>query len=81
MLLIARYMTMLVACIGGLLIYAGYHPEARVPILIAGAAEKLVFGALIVTSPLRTRLLTMAVAGADAVMGILYVVFLVQGSS
>jgi hypothetical protein len=76
--LMARHWSLLVALVGGLLMYAGYHPEARVPAMIVGAAEKLVFGALVVASPLRRRRLTMTVVGADAIMGLLYVLLLTQ---
>jgi hypothetical protein len=77
--LMARHWSMLVALIGGLLMYAAFHLEARVPAMVLGAAEKLIFGVLVIASPLRRRRLTMAVAGADAVMGLLYVLILTQG--
>jgi hypothetical protein len=46
--------------------------------MIVGAAEKLVFGILVIASPLRRRLLTVAVVCADAIMGLLYVLILTQ---
>ena len=70
MILMARHWSLLAALVGGLLMYAGYHPEARLPAMIVGAAEKLVFGILVIASPLRTRRLTLTVACADAVMGL-----------
>ncbi len=76
--LMARHWSLLTALVGGLLIYAGYNPEARLPALIIGAAEKLVFGILIIASPLRRRRLTLAVVCADAIMGLLYVLILTQ---
>ncbi len=76
--LMARHWSLLAALVGGLLIYAGYHPEARLPAMIVGAAEKLVFGILVIASPLRRRLLTVAVVCADAIMGLLYVLILTQ---
>ena len=79
--LIGRHWSLLGALVGGLLIYAGYHPEARFPVLIVGAAEKLTFGLLVITSPLRKRLLTMAVVCADAIMGLLYLLVLAQQGS
>jgi len=74
--LMARHWSLLVALVGGLLIYAAYNPEARIAAMIVGAAEKLVFGGLVIASPLRRRRLTVAVVCADAVMGLLYVVIL-----
>lgn len=38
-LVMARHWMLLFVLVGGLLIYAGYHPEARTPILIVGAVE------------------------------------------
>jgi len=74
----ARHWSLLAALVGGLLMYAAYHPEARLPALVIGAAEKLVFGILVIASPLRGRRLTIAVVCADAIMGLLYVLILTQ---
>jgi hypothetical protein len=76
--LMARHWSLLVALVGGLLVYAAYHPEVRVPAMIVGAAEKLVFGILVIASPLRRRRLTVAVVSADAIMGLLYVLILTR---
>jgi hypothetical protein len=76
--MIARHWTLVVGLIGGLLIYAGYHPEVRVPVMIAGAAEKLALGALVIASPLRRRLVTMLVVCADATMAVLYLLILAR---
>ncbi len=75
-LLIVRHWGLLVGLVGGLLIYAAYHVEIRVPVMIVAAAEKLVLGGLVIASPLRTRLLTMAIVCADAIMALLYVLVL-----
>jgi hypothetical protein len=74
----ARHWSLLTALVGGLLMYGAYHPEARLPALVIGAAEKLVFGILVIASPLRGRRLTIAVVCADAIMGLLYVLILTQ---
>jgi|HubBroStandDraft_1064217.scaffolds.fasta_scaffold101847_2 hypothetical protein len=76
--LMARHWSLLVALVGGLLMYAAYHPEVRVPAMIVGAAEKLIFGILVIASPLRKRRLTMAVVCTDAIMGLLYVLILTR---
>jgi hypothetical protein len=39
--LFAKHWGLMAACFGGLLIYAGMHPEVRRPIVIAAAIEKL----------------------------------------
>jgi len=77
-LLMARHWSLLVGLVGGLLIYAAFHPEVRGPAMVVGAAEKFALGGLVLASPLRRRVLTMAIVGADAVMALLYVAFLAQ---
>ncbi|MGA8099386.1 MAG: hypothetical protein WB810_12100 [Candidatus Cybelea sp.] len=78
--LVARHWSLLIALVGGLLIYAGFHTEARVPIMVAAIVEKLALGVLIVASPMRKRLVTVAVAGADAVMALRYIISLAQSA-
>ncbi len=75
-LLIVRHWSLLLGLIGGLLIYAAFHAEIRVPVMIVATAEKLVLGTLVIASPLRRRLLTLVVVCADGVMAILYLVAL-----
>jgi hypothetical protein len=79
--LIARHWGLLVSLVGCLLIYAGYHPQARFPIMIAAIVEKLAIGALVLTSPLRGRRAAIIVISADAVMAFLYVAILASAWS
>ena len=74
--MITRHWGLLVALIGGLLVYAGYHAEAQLPVMIAAVAEKLAIGALVFSSPLRRRVAAAVVAGADTVMALLYILIL-----
>lgn len=76
--LMTRHWSLLVALVGALLIYAGGHPETRVPVMIVAAIEKLALGALVFASPLRRRPLTVAVVSADAVMACFFIYFLTQ---
>ncbi|MGB8908654.1 MAG: hypothetical protein WCC84_07880 [Candidatus Cybelea sp.] len=78
--LVTRHWSLLIALVGGLLIYAGFQTEARVPIMVAAIVEKLALGVLVVASPMRKRVATVAVAGADAVMALIYIISLVQSS-
>jgi len=78
-LLMARHWSFLGALVGGLLVYAAFHPEVRVPAMAVGAAEKLALGVLVVASPLRTRLITMAIVCGDAAIALVYIVLLAQG--
>ncbi len=75
-LVLARHWSLLVGLVGALLIFAGLHPEMRVPIAIIAAAEKFALAALVFGGPLRRRPALVAVVGADTVMALLYVFFL-----
>lgn len=72
---LARHWGLLVALVGGLLIYAGFHAEARPPVLIVAATEKIAIGLMFGTS-LPRRPALMLVIGADAVMALVCLVLL-----
>lgn len=76
MVLTGRYLSLLVGLVGALLVYASYHPEVRVPAMVVAIVEKLGLGLFVVTSPLRTRALTLFIVGADAVMALLLLAIL-----
>lgn len=76
--LIARHWGLLVALVGGLLIYAAYNPEVRTPVMIAAIVEKFAIGLLVLGSTFRNKPGAALVAGADAAMALLYVVILVR---
>jgi hypothetical protein len=76
--LLGRHWSLLIALIGGLLVYASFHVEVQVPVMIAATIEKLALTPLTVASPLRKRALTLLVVGADAVMACLYIILLIQ---
>lgn len=71
--MIARHWALLVGLVGGLLVFAAYHPEVRVPVMIAAVVEKLAIGVLIFASPWRRRLGAATVAGGDTVIALLYI--------
>jgi hypothetical protein len=75
---IGRHWGLLIGLIGGLLIYAAYHAEARIPIMCVAIIEKLALAAIAIASPLRRRPLTMTIVGADVVMALFFLVFLAQ---
>ena len=79
--MVTRHWGLLVGLIGGLLVYAGYHAEARLPVMIAAVAEKLAIGALIFSSPLRRRAAAAVVAASDTAMALLYIFILFARSS
>ncbi len=69
-LLLARHWGLLAALVGGLLLYAAFHPAVQPPALLLGAVEKLGLSALVFfgrwkRTPAATRLATV-----DALMGL-----------
>ena len=68
-LLLARHWALLAALVGGLLLYAAYHPEVRVAAMTMAAVEKLGFAGLILfggwkrtPTATRTALIDLAMA-------------------
>jgi len=76
-LLIARHWGLLVCLVGALLIYAAYHAEIRVPVLIVASAEKAAFALGMFLSPFRRRPTVLGMALADAGMATMYVMYLI----
>jgi hypothetical protein len=79
--MIARHWALLVTLVGGLLVYAAYHPEVRLAVMIAAIVEKLAIGVLVFASPWRRRLSAATVAGGDTVIALLYIWILWGGPS
>ena len=76
--LLIRHWSLLIALVGGLLVYAAYTPDARVPVMVVAVIEKFVLAALVLSGPLRKRRVVVMVVSADVVMALLYVYFLVS---
>ncbi len=75
-LIIARHWALLIFLVGGLIVYAAYRPDIRVPTLFVAVVEKVVFAAAMLTSPFRRRPAVRVIALADAGMAALYLMFL-----
>jgi hypothetical protein len=73
-----RHWGLLIALVGGLLIYAGYHAEVRTPVLIVAAVEKVAVGLIFGTALPRNAAL-MLIVGADGVMALLCLILLFGG--
>ena len=71
-----RHWGVLVAVTGMLIAWSAYLPDARLPILIAGAAEKAVLIALVFFGPLKRTPGMTLIAAMDGVFTILYVLYL-----
>ncbi len=72
---VTRHWGLLVALFGALLVYAGYHPEVRAPVMLAAAIEKLGVAAIFGIALPRRPLLVAVIAG-DAAMAIIYLAIL-----
>jgi len=77
-LLIVRHWGLLIGLVGALLVYAAYHAEVRVPVLIVAIVEKAAFalGYMIFFSPFHRRPIAFALALADSSMAALYLMYL-----
>jgi hypothetical protein len=76
-LLLAQHWALLAALVGGLLVYAAYHPVLRVPALVIATVEKLGLAGLVFfgrwpRTPAGTRL-----AVADIVMAVIFILYFV----
>jgi hypothetical protein len=71
-----RHWGVLIVVIGALIVYVGYVPAARTPILTAAAIEKLAFGGLTFFGRVKHSPMLAAGALMDGVFAILYVTYL-----
>jgi hypothetical protein len=79
--LLTRNWGQMIFSTGFLLIYAAYHGEARLPILVFASFTKLTFAALVLSNGGRyARSLAMAVAVGDLTMVGLFVWYLLAAS-
>ncbi|MHA6204684.1 hypothetical protein ACXU4B_09695 [Dyella soli] len=75
--LLTRHWSLLAPSLGALLIYAAWHPELRVPLMLAAGVEKAGLVGLIVASskePYAARLRPIAVF--DSVIVLVYAIYL-----
>jgi hypothetical protein len=73
---VARHWGLLLFCVGALLIYAGFHPAVRKPAVVLASVEKAGFVACVFGTSLRRRPAVAMMAAADAVMVLLYGLYL-----
>jgi hypothetical protein len=76
-----RHWGVLIVAVAALIVYGAYNPEIRTPILVAAAVEKFAIGFFVFFGPLKRTIGMTAVSIVDGLFAILYVVYLVQGSS
>jgi hypothetical protein len=72
----ARHWGLLIFCFGALLIYSAFHPPIREPAVVLAAIEKAGFVACVLGTSLRKRPIALMMAAADAVIVIIFVLYL-----
>ena len=73
---LARHWGLLLFCVGALLVYAGFHPAVRRPAVALALIEKVGFVACVFGTSLRRRPVVAMMAVADAVMVLIYGLYL-----
>ena len=72
----ARHWGLLLFCVGMLLVYSAFNPPIRRPTVILATVEKAAFVACVFGTSLRHNRLLSLMAVGDAVMALIYVVYL-----
>jgi len=72
---LARHWGLLTFLIGILLIYAAFHPAIRDPVMVVAIVEKFALGAGIFGTSLRKYPVLVAIATADSVIALIYVLY------
>jgi hypothetical protein len=73
---LARHWGLLLFCVGALLIYSAFHPQLRKPAVVLASVEKVGFVACVFSTSLRRRPMASIMAAGDAVMVIVFVLYL-----
>ena len=72
----ARHWGLLLFCIGVLLVYAAFHPSIRMPAMVVASIEKAGFVACVFGTSVREQPMARIMAAGDAVMVIVFVLYL-----
>ena len=73
---VARHWGLLIFLIGGLLVYAAFHPSARGPAIVVAVIEKAALGLGVFGTSLRTHPAAAAIAAGDSLIALIYVLYL-----
>jgi hypothetical protein len=73
---LARHWGLLLFCVGALLVYSAFYPEIRGPAVLFALVEKAGFVACVLGTSLRQRPITCLMAAGDALMVLIYVLYL-----
>ena len=73
---LARHWGLLLFCVGALLVYSAFHIPLREPAVVLALVEKAGFVACVFGTSLRQRRIPSIMATGDAVMAVIYVLYL-----
>jgi hypothetical protein len=73
---LARHWGLLLFSVGMLLVYSAFHPMVRQPAVVAASIEKAGFVACVFGTSLRQKPIASMMATGDALMTVVYVLFL-----
>ena len=73
---VARHWGLLIFLIGGLLVYAAFHPSVRGPAIVVAITEKAALGLGVFGTSLRTHPAAAAIAAGDSLIALIYVLYL-----
>lgn len=79
-LLLAQHWGLLAGLLGGLLVYAAYHPEIRVPVMLVAALEKLALAGLILLGRWPRTALATRLAFIDAVIAVVFLLHVARAA-
>ena len=74
---LARHWGLLLFCVGALLVYSAFYRPLREPAVVLALVEKAGFVACVFATSLRQRPMASIMAAGDAVMSVVYVLYLV----
>jgi hypothetical protein len=74
---VARHWGLLIFLIGGLLVYAAFHPSVRSPAIVVAVIEKAALGLGVFGTSLRTHPAAATIAAGDSLIALIYILYLV----
>jgi len=73
---LARHWGLLLFCVGALLVYSAFDPAIRRAAVLLASVEKAGFAACVLGTPLRRRPIASVMAIGDALMALIYALYL-----
>ena len=73
---LARHWGLLLFCVGALLVYSAFHATVREPAVVLASIEKVGFAGCVFGTSLRNRPIISIMAAGDALMVLVYALYL-----